>query len=55
MDRRNEMLAGEAKMEAFLLCLTCANNEPCTTNNWVITCDKDGVHCDNYDPQEVTP
>ena len=48
-DRSREQVTGKAWAKAFRNCVNCQHTETCHTNQWVITCDKDGVTCDNYE------
>lgn len=55
VDRSNEMLSGIELINAFEKCFNCENLKPCDKNDWAITCDKDGVTCDNYKPLSEPP
>ncbi|GEM_PF-4425634 len=48
IDKSEELLSGKDALRAFLHCFKCMNLEPCETNHWAITTDKDGKTCDNY-------
>lgn len=53
-DKCNEKLVGKEALQAIANCFNCKNLKPCSNNNWVNTCDKDGKTCDNYDPIKRT-
>lgn len=38
--------------EKNALCRGCINREVCYANHWVMTFDKDGKTCDNYEPNQ---
>jgi hypothetical protein len=47
-DKIRELEATEIEPECH--CSVCGNLVPCYAEDWAVTCDKDGINCDNYIP-----
>ena len=52
MNRPEAMLQPDQAIITLINCMKCENLKLCRENHWVITCDKDGKTCDNYEIDE---